>query len=58
MGYKVQHELGSAEKQHKRTAEQMFWYTADLIKCHILAIRGISVHFNQLGTVHKNSRKC
>lgn len=38
LGYKAQHELGSAEKQHKPMAEQMFWYTADLIKCHILAI--------------------
>lgn len=36
----------TAEKQHKPTAEQMFWYTADLIKCHILATKGISVHFN------------
>ena len=35
----------------------MFWYTADLIKCHILAIRGISVYSNQLGAVHTNSQK-
>lgn len=36
---------------------KMFWYTADLIKCHILAIRGISVYSNQLGAVHTNIQK-